>query len=112
MSDYYNEAAFFDAWRAGVDIAGSRWFGDGKASANASSKWDLAPRFDDISEAVGWLSSGEAVFLAAMFSFYNADSGGKMLRKLRVNGIGDVAASLDEPRRRVIADLLVSYNGW
>jgi hypothetical protein len=114
VTAHYDERAFFDAWRRGVEIAGPQWFGDGTAAAaaNATSKYAVAPRFDAISEAIGWLSSGEAVFLAAMYSFYNADTGGKMLRQLRVNGLADVAAKLDEPRLRVIAALLVSYAGW
>jgi len=114
MSSYYDARAFFDAWQRGVKIAGHQWFGDGTTAtaANAASKYDLAPRYDDIDAALGWLSSGEAVFLAAMYSFYNADAGGKMLKRRRVNGLADVAASLDEPRRQVIADLLVSYAGW
>lgn len=114
MTAHYDEHAFFDAWQRGVEIAGHQWFGDGTAAgaANATSKRALAPRFDGISEAIGWLSSGEATFLAAMYSFYNADTGGKMLRQLRVNGLADLAARLDEPRLRVIAALLVSYAGW
>lgn len=61
---------------------------------------------------MGWLSSGEAVFLAAMYSFYNSRAGGEMLASLGVTAPGDIAASLDASRRHVIADLLVSYAGW
>jgi hypothetical protein len=114
VTAHYDERAFFDAWLRGVEIAGHQWFGDGTvaAAANATSKGALSPRYDDIAEAIGWLSSGEAVFLAAMYTFYNADTGGKMLRQLRVNGLADLSAKLDEPRLRVIAALLVSYAGW
>jgi hypothetical protein len=113
MSEFYNEQAVFDAWRRGVAIAGPRWFGDGNTSPqSASSKWNLAPRVDDIAASIGVLSSGEATFLAAMVSFYNSDPGSKMLRDLEGCSLNDVAACLDEPRRRVIADLLNSYAGW
>lgn len=117
MTAHYDERAFFDAWLRGVEIAGWQYFGDGhqpgaEGSKYDLTKWDLAPRQDDIADAIGWLSSGEAVFLAAMYSFYNADTGGKMLRRLRVNGLADLSAKLDEPRLRVIAALLVSYAGW
>ena len=45
---FYNEEAFFDAWRRGVEIAGARWFGDGATAPEAaSSKWQLEPRQDD-----------------------------------------------------------------
>ena len=88
MSAFYSEEAFFDAWRRGVALAGARWFGDGKtAPENAGSKWDLAPRVDDITEAMGWLSSGEAMLLAAMVSFYNSTRGGQMLRERDAEGL-------------------------
>jgi hypothetical protein len=32
MSAFYSEEAFSDAWRRGVALAGSRWFGDGKTA--------------------------------------------------------------------------------
>jgi hypothetical protein len=112
-AQFYNESSFFDAWRRGVVIAGQRWFADGKtAPESASTKWELAPRVDDIEEAIGWLSSGEAMLLAAMVSFYNSRPGGEMLTRLGAAGPSDIAAGLDEPRRRVISDLLVSYSGW
>jgi len=53
-----------------------------------------APRIDDIATFIGVLSSGEAMFLAAMVSFYNSDPGAKMLRDLE----GGVL-SLDAPMR-------------
>ena len=95
----YNEQAFFDAWRRGVTIAGRRWFGDGNAAPqSAASKWDLAPRIDDITASIGILSSGEAMFLASMVSFYSSDPGGQMLGDLGATGLSDISASLDEPR--------------
>jgi hypothetical protein len=110
---FYDEPSFFEAWQRGVEIAGHRWFGDGQASSqSATSKWDLPPRVDDIRSAIGWLSSGEAMFPAAMVSFYNSDPGGELLRSLGANGLSDIAASLDESRRQVIADLLLAYPGW
>ncbi len=67
-------ALFFEAWQRGVEIAGNRWFADGQTPPqSAASKWDLALRVDDIRSVIGLLSSGEAMFLAAMVSFYNSD---------------------------------------
>ena len=62
--------------------------------------------------ALGVLSTGEAVFLAAMYSFYNADDGAAMLTRLGADSPGAVAAALDEKRRRIIADLTMCYAGW
>ena len=111
---YYNETAFFAAWHKAVRLAGPLYFGDGTAEnvETAKSKYDLPPDYDEVTGALGVLSSGEAVFLAALYSFFNADAGGKMLASLGANGLGDIAAHLDEARCRVIADLLVSYAGW
>jgi hypothetical protein len=110
---FYDEAAFFDAWRAGAAIAGERFFGDGTYSpSTARSKWDLEPQVESISTNLGVLSSGEAMFLAAMVSFYDSRSGGEMLNQVGADGLSDIAARLDESRRQVLADLLVSYPGW
>lgn len=113
-TSYYSETAFVDAWARGVKLAGPQFFanGTGIAPGNSISKFDLAPDFDMIESAMGYLSSGEAVFLAAMYSFYNADTGGRWLSDLGAGGLGDVSARIDEPRRRVLADLLVAYAGW
>lgn len=111
---YYNEEAFFEAWLKGVRIAGPLYFGDGTAANvdRAKSKYDLAPDYDAVESALGVLSSGEAVFLAAMYSFFNDHAGGKMLAELDAGGLAGISAHLDEHRCRVIADLLVSYAGW
>jgi hypothetical protein len=47
-----------------------------------------------------------------MVSFYNSNPGGQMLRERDAEGLSDIAASLDEPHRRVLAELLISYPGW
>lgn len=113
MTSYYCEAEFFEAWQRGAEMAGQEYFGRGyTVPSEVTSKWDVPPRVDDIDQALGLLSSGEAIFLAAMVSFYNSDTGGEMLKRLGVRGLSDISAGLDEPRRRVIADLLVTYPGW
>lgn len=108
--EYCSGSAFLDAWLDGVELAGPHYFK--KEPGYGSGKWNYVPNFDDIDDAIGRLSSGEAVFLASMYTFYNAHAGGKMLKQLRVDGLGDIAAALDEPRLRVLAALLVSYEGW
>jgi hypothetical protein len=35
-----------------------------------------------------------------------------MLTQVGAHGLSDLAARLDEARRQVLADLLVSYAGW
>lgn len=105
--------AFFEAWKRGVEIAGPEWFGNGtREGLNLSkSKWDLRPNMLRLNDALGVLSSGERMFLSAMVSFYNAREGGVMLKRCHFNGLSDFDG-LDLQRRKVIADLLVNYNGW
>lgn len=116
MADFYDTEGFLSAWRRGIALAGDGYFGSGAAADNAaaSSKWELAPRTDLIRDMIGVLSSGESVFLAAMVSFYNARVGDELIRVATGSdaGFASVSAALDEPRRRVLADLLVSYEGW
>lgn len=101
---------FTAAWRRGIALAGKQFFGD-QTGAGAS-KWDLAPRYDDVVVALGWLSSGESAFLAALYSFYNPAVGAELLATIGAGSPGELAARLDEQRRRVIADLVVTYRGW
>lgn len=105
--------AFFDAWKRGVKIAGNEWFGDGTPEGlqRATSKWDLRPKMLMLNDALGVLSSGQRLFLSAMVSFYNAREGGAMLKRCGVEGLSDLGG-LDLERRKVIADLLLNYNGW
>ena len=107
-----DEAAFLDAWRRGMVIVGPEFFGD--QTGVGETKWDFAPRIDDIELRLSMLSSTEMVFLAAMVSFYNSHIGGKWMSKIMSGdwGMADLAAGLDPARRRVIADLLLAYPGW
>ena len=105
--------AFFDAWKHGVALAGVRFFGKGTREAFdlARTKWDLCPNVCLITAAIGPMSAGEKVFLAALVSFYDAHDGGALLRRVGVQGLSDLGG-LDAQRREVIAALLVHYAGW
>lgn len=78
----------------------------------ATDKWQLAPNTDAIKKAVRSKSPGEAIFLAAMVSFYN-DVTSRQIQKAvgQSDGIGNLLR-MDLECRQVIADLLVSYAGW
>ncbi len=115
-SPYYSEQGFFEAWQRAVMLSSPRLFGDGETDpAAAESKWKLRPRVDDIEAVIRQMPSSEAVYVAALVSFYNDDTGGKLLQAVvgrNVVGMADIAAALEEPRRRAIADLIISYAGW
>lgn len=105
---------FLEAWKRGVRLAGPQFFGTGTAHADldqAESKWDLCPKMDLIDRGIGVMSSGEKVFLAALTSFYNAEHGGELLRRVHVQGLADFGG-LDLERRAVIAALILNYTGW
>lgn len=107
-------ARFLEAWKRGVRLAGPQYFGMGSPHADlgeAQSKWDLCPKMDLIDRAIGVMSSGEKVFLAALTSFYNAEDGGELLKRVHVQGLADFGG-LDLERRAVIAALIVNYTGW
>ncbi|CAJ9221297.1 Uncharacterised protein [Burkholderia pseudomallei] len=105
--------AFFDAWKRGVELAGVRFFGPGTREAFdlALTKWDLCPNVGLIKKAIGPMSSGEKVFLAAMVSFYDAHDGGALLHRVGVQGLSDLGG-LDAQRREIIVSLLLYYAGW
>lgn len=105
--------AFFQAWKRGVELAGHAWFGDGTREGlqRATDKWELCPNLLLLGDALGVLSGGERMFLAAMVSFYNDREGGAMLKHCGFHGLADFGG-LDPRRRRVLADLLLNYCGW
>lgn len=104
---------FFEAWRQAVLVAGPQFFGDGtKAGALAATdKWALVPRSEHISEAFGVLSSGQKVFIAALFSFYNSADGAVLWKRADMRGLADLG-NLDLGNRRLIAELILNYSGW
>lgn len=106
-------AAFFAAWQRGARTAGAEWFGDGTRDGlqRATSKWDLKPRVLSLNDALGVLSGGQRLFLAAMVSFYDTLEGGAMLKRVGFEGLADLG-NFDLERRRVIADLVLHYDGW
>lgn len=105
--------AFFQAWKRGAEIAGAQWFGDGTREGlnRAADIWDLRPGMHELNDALGVMSSGQRMFLAAMVSFYNAGEGTAMLRHCGFEGLADLGC-LDLQRRQVISDLVLNYTGW
>lgn len=106
-------AAFLEAWKRGIQIAGVEWFGDSthEGMQQAKTKWELRPNVLRLNDALGVLSGGQRMFLSAMVSFYNASEGGAMLKRCQFEGLADLGG-LDLERRKVIADLVLHYDGW
>tara|TARA_R110001599_G_scaffold192503_1_gene387940 strand:+ start:61105 stop:61506 length:402 start_codon:yes stop_codon:yes gene_type:complete len=105
--------AFFRAWKRGVRLLSPALFGLGTQAQidQAQDKWELCPNLETIDQAIDVMSSGERVFLATLVSFYNAEIGGALLKRVGVHGLSDLGG-LDLDRREVIADLILYYTGW
>jgi hypothetical protein len=106
---------FLQAWKRGVAIAGPVWFGDGDSAGKdlqcIPDKWSLCPKVKEIRRKLRVMSGGKRMFLAAMVSFYDTHDGGALLKRCGFQGLADLSG-LDLERRRVIADLLLQYEGW
>ncbi|KPA91780.1 hypothetical protein PF66_01361 [Pseudomonas asplenii] len=104
---------FFPTWKQAAQLAGISYFGDGSRSGfeQAQSKWDLCPNLSLIRHAIGVMSHGEQIFLAALVSVYDAEDGGALLQQSCVQGLADFGG-LDLERRTLLANLILSYDGW
>ena len=104
---------FFQAWKKAILLAGPHYFGiECRSDINmARSKWDLCPDVPLIESAIGAMSHGEQVFLAALVSFYNDETGGRLLQRVGVRGLADFGL-LDAQRRMLLATLIIHYSGW
>lgn len=114
---------FLEAWLKGVKKVGPQYFEfrapiyDASVQPAASleevtSKWQVVPNEAFIEQSIGALSSGEATLLAVMCSFYNAEWGGRLMRAQGIEGMADIAGTLDLDSNEIVAALLVNYTGW
>jgi hypothetical protein len=114
MSD---EARFLKAWIRGVKLTNRpHVFGDGTDPDQARTKWDLCPIYERVEDALDTMSSTERILLAAMYSFYNDAIGAQLLQRACGGedpiGLATITAALDDVRRAVIGELLMTYRGW
>lgn len=111
---------FLEAYKEAAHWLGPRWWCLDKTTPyravkdpiEAESKWQICPRMDLIRDQLGVLSSGEAAMLAAMASFYDSEGGHELMLLAGIHGLADLAARLDTPQRRWLADMLLHYPGW
>jgi len=114
-------ARFLDAWKQAVAKIGHRFFiakegyDNPESVDQATDKWQLIPRWEYVEEHIGVLSTGEAVFLASVCSFYNGEWSQELFEKNGLNGyasIGDTANKLDLDRLEIITELMKNHTGW
>jgi hypothetical protein len=114
LNDYRVRAQrFLEAWKRGVTLIGTRFFEIKTSSVgSATDKNQLRPNWDQVEESIGVLSRGEAAFLGAMCSFYNAEWGQRLLQDAGFPNICDIASKLDREHAEIVAELLLTYSGW
>lgn len=107
------ERRFLEAWKRGVLLAGPGCFKVKAPTVEAAThKQQLEPDWDFIEASLTVRSRGEAAFLAAMCSFYNAEWGQTLLVRACYPNLCDLAAKLDAPYAQIIAELFLNYPGW
>ncbi len=106
-------ARFLSAWKRGVILAGDHYFQVTVSDiVEATHRDQLRPDYARIEHALGSVSAGQGAFLAAMYSFFNADDGQRLLTRAGYPNICDVAAKLDGVHAEIIASLFLNYHGW
>ena len=106
-------AAFFRFWKPAVQLAGARFFGNGRlADATlATSKDELRPIVPLILQTIEMLQPHEQIFLAALLSFYDATEGGRLLQQFGVGSLADFHR-LNFQQRTLLAGLFLNHIGW
>lgn len=97
---------FLKAWKDGVKLIGTDYFKINGSLESAKTIDDLVPDINLINEVIFKLSTGQAVFLAAMVSFYDSQVGQRYLEQLGYANIADIAAKLDIEYREILKDII------
>ena len=107
---------FLEAWKRAVVLIGPEYFQvDCESVDDATDKWDLQPDVMALTEHVrSPISPGEKTFIGACCSFYNPETGQMLLGFAgddRMN-LCDIARTLDEERKAIVAELFLNDRGW
>lgn len=106
-------AAFLDAWKDGLQLAGVSFFGCQAGRPADAVHWhQLTPKLDVMRRELPNRAQADAAFAAAMASFYNAEEGHKLMTRAGCHSFGGLATLLDIRRRAILACLLVNFRGW
>ena len=109
---------FLAAWKKAVIFAGERLFThhrDYSAPTSideATDKWQLIPNYEVIETYLKTASTGEALFVAVLYSFYNGDDGCAMYQDLGYHGLGDIAYRLEYEQLQIVTELMRYHTGW
>ncbi len=105
-------AAFFAAWKRGVERLGPELFGPGSLE-KARAKTELEPRRESIDTAFDHLSRGQQQLLGAMVSFFDPDWGEELAARTEDEKcLCALTFNLDKDEMEIVCDLLRNYTGW
>jgi len=108
-----NNQFFMEAWIAAVKMIGFSFFHGPVNSPEEASHWRrLSPDLTLLRKSVANRCQQDAVFAAAVISFYNAEEGQKLLNKTGCHAFGSLASLLNEKQRLIVATLFNNYTGW
>ena len=111
-------ANFLKAWKEAAIKIGSQYFECQRGftipieTAAATDKWQLIPNINAMAERVNVCSVGEGVFMAAVISFYNGETGENFMHQFQMFGLGDIAGRLDLDEVDIITRLMFNHTGW
>jgi len=109
---------FLAAWKKAVALAGEHLFTHHQNYSAPSSidqaadKWQLIPNYEVIKKYLETSSTGEALFIAVLYSFYNGDDGAEMYQDLGYRGLGDIAYRLEHEQLQIVTELMHYHTGW
>jgi hypothetical protein len=103
---------FLETWKKGVKLIGKKYFKDIGDVDDATRKWELVPNYELIKNCLFRISTRQAIFLSAMYCFYNREDGQEMLVQLGYPNFLDIFYILEKPYLEVIIQLIRSYEGW
>ena len=105
-------------WKEAVKMAGEELFTSEKTHnpavlvGAATSKWQLIPDYPAIHRFMETASTGQALFVAVLVSFYNGEDGDALCRELGFHGVGDIANRLEPRQLDIIMNLMKYHTGW
>lgn len=109
---------FLVTWKKAVALAGEHLFTHHRNYSAPSSvdqatdKWQLIPNYEVINNYLKTASTGEALFIAVLYSFYNGDDGAAMYQELGYRGLGDIAHRLEYEQLQIVTELMRHHTGW
>lgn len=109
---------FLVAWKKAVKLAGAHLFTNHHDYPavdrvdDAINKWQLIPNYEVIQKYMGYASTGERLFIAVLYSFYNSDDGAEFCEELGYRGIGDIANRLELDQLKIITELMCNHTSW